>query len=152
MRPLGSFPERFKAGIPVLIAANNRPSKILAVRQHTDGLILRLEGVNTRSQAEELRFTRLLVSKADRHPLPDNVYYVDDLLGLTVKTVSGQEIGTLVDVLENPANDLFEVQLKTGEKALIPAVKVFVEVNLDSKEVIIDPIPGLLPEGFNDAD
>lgn len=151
VRPFGSFPERFKPGVEVRISGSDRIVRIERARSKGDEVLLKLSGVDDRDAAMALRGRRLLVAPEDRFPLPDGVYYVDDLRGTQVKTRSGRRIGVVRDILDNPANDIFVVDLDSGEQILIPGVKEFITVNLDSGEVIVDPIPGLLPEAFDDG-
>lgn len=150
VKPLGSFPERFRIGLKVRISGRDGIFRVNGVRWRGKTLLLKLSEVNDRDDAEQLRGARLLVTPDERFPLPDYVYYVDDLIGTTVKLSSGERLGVLMDVMENPANDLFVVQLDTGQQALIPGVREFITVDLAAKEIIVNPIPGLIPGEVDD--
>ena len=151
VRPLGCFPERFRPGLNVRLEEPGDWRRIERVRRHGDVLLLKLEGIDDRTRAETLRRRRLWVPYSQRHPLPPNTFYVDDLRGLPVEKADGTRLGVLRDVLENPANDLFAIQLESGEEVLIPAVREFVTVDLQAGRVIVRPIPGMLPEEDADA-
>ena len=76
--------------------------------------------------------------------LPDDVYYVQDLIGLKV-LAEDEEIGLLDDVLKTGANDVYSVKTNDGKTAYIPAVKDFIkEINFDEKIIKINLIDGLL--------
>jgi len=76
--------------------------------------------------------------------LPNNSFYVFDLIGLRVKSSRGEVIGEITDVWFMPANDVYVV--RQGEKEwLIPAVReVIKSVDVEAGEMIIEPMEGLL--------
>lgn len=77
-------------------------------------------------------------------PLPEGHYYHDQLIGLQVKTVQGELIGTITDILSGKSNDNYIVQGSRGE-VLIPAIEDVVQsIDLKQGYVIIEPMEGLL--------
>lgn len=147
IRPLGSFPERFRPGVAVRLASEpERARRIERVRPHRGALVIKVEGIDDRSAAEALRGVRLVVPPADRHPLPPGSYYVDDLRGLRVVTSTGREMGVVVDVEPNPAHDLFVVRLDHGGRALVPAVRALVRLEPEHGRLVVEDIPGLLTD------
>ena len=77
--------------------------------------------------------------------LPEDVYYVHDLVGLRVVTSTGDEIGTLEDVLETGSNDVYVVRRPGQKDVLVPAIDgVLLEVDLEGGVVTIEAVPGLL--------
>ncbi len=119
------------------------PEKI-QVQAHA--LLIKLHGVDTRNDAELLRNCEIVIERKECLPLDDDAFYIFDLIGLRVETVSGQAIGTLREVLQYPANDVYVVD--TGEaEVLIPAVgHVVKKIDLEQSLMVIEPIEGLLPE------
>ncbi|MBW3623273.1 MAG: ribosome maturation factor RimM [Armatimonadetes bacterium] len=113
-------------------------------RWHKNVILMQLGGVLTMNDAEALRGAKIVISREERHELPDeDTFYVDDLVGLRVVTDAGQELGTIRNVLRYPANDVFDL----GNNLLIPATEeVVLEVDLDEGVMVIHPIPGLLDE------
>jgi 16S rRNA processing protein RimM len=99
-------------------------------------VLLKLEGIATRNQSEELVGASIYIPFQERPPLPDGSYYVDDLKGLKVLTVSGELIGELIDVWPLPANDVFLVQNAEGKRIMIPALKEVVK-EIDQEKGII---------------
>ncbi len=121
-----------------------REHKILRVRQDVKQCVATLQGVETVEAAEVLRDQFLFIPK-DEIVLPkEGRYFVDDVLGCEMATQDGKQVGTIVDVLTLPANDLWVV--RNGEKEiLIPAVKAIVkEVDVKQKRVVIDSLEGLI--------
>ncbi|MGB9552816.1 MAG: ribosome maturation factor RimM, partial [bacterium] len=82
-------------------------------------VLLKLEGVSTRDQSQELIGASIYVPFEERPSLPEGSYYVDDLKGFKVQTVSGNPIGELIDVWPLPANDVFLVQSPEGKTVMV---------------------------------
>ncbi len=115
--PDSDFPERFtKAGTRWL--KHPQTSAITEVQLRRGRYIagknlyvIKLEGIEDRSQADELRDHKLLVDKSDRPKLKTDEYHVADLVGLGVyHQETGKNIGVVVD-LYTAGNDLLEIRL-----------------------------------------
>ena len=141
--PLSTNPERLKADSVVLVAG--RPTKILEVVSPQGYPIVRFQGYPDRTAAERLRDTLIEINEADLPPLPDDEYYVDDLVGLDVVTTQDEPVGSLVEVLTTGANDVYVIRRPGKKDALIPAIgAVVISVDLAAKRMVIDDVPGLL--------
>lgn len=126
--------------------ARRGPLTVATGRVQGGRLVLRFDGVEDRTAAENLRNT-LLIVEADPDELPDDPdeFYDHQLVGLSVVTVDGREVGTVAEMLHLPTQDLFAVTRPDGREVLIPFVEEFVpEVDLEERTVLIDPPPGLL--------
>ncbi len=86
----------------------------------------------------------LYISREDAIPLEDDEFYVSDLMGLTVKTDDGRELGILSDVIPTGSNDVYEVKKSDGTSLLIPATRECI-VNVDLLEglITVHLLPGL---------
>ncbi|HEX7928922.1 MAG TPA: tRNA (guanosine(37)-N1)-methyltransferase TrmD, partial [bacterium] len=92
------------------------------------------------------RGAEVLVEPGQVKPLGEDEYFTRDLVGCRVVTVTGQEVGRVTDVLANAAQPLLEVQGPAGE-VLVPMVDgIVTAVDVQARQVTIDPPPGLLPE------
>ena len=93
-----------------------------------DLLVVRVKGVQDRSEAERLTNARLYVERA-RLPVaePDEFYHAD-LVGLRAEDHSGQFVGKIVALHNFGAGDLLEVAPSEGETILVPFTKAFVPV------------------------
>jgi 16S rRNA processing protein RimM len=146
--PLIDVMERFEQLTQVLLGPDMR-----AVTVHYKGMIknmviLKIEGVESRNQAEELRLQYMQVPKTDVPALPKGSYYLADLIGLHVIDLEGNPIGKLVEVDQSsPAHDLYVVETAPHKRFMVPAVKAFVrEISLEKGHVVIAPVPGLFEE------
>jgi len=84
------------------------------------------------------------VPEEDLTRLDRGSYYLFQIVGCSVVTVNGNEVGTVKDLLLIKNNDILEVMSK-GKEILIPFTEeICVEVDLKKREIVIDPPEGLL--------
>lgn len=119
--------------------------KIDAVHYFKNMVILKLEGVADRNQAELLRQADLMIPREMALPLADGEYYIADLLGLQVNADDGTVLGELTDVMQTKANDIYEVTMRDGKKLLIPVIPdCILEVNTEEGFITVHLMKGLL--------
>ncbi len=107
--------------------------------------ILKFRGVDSIEDVERYRKASLLVPRSDAVRLRKDEYFVADLIGLTVRDEDGTEIGTLKDVIETGANDVYAIDLRDGRELLLPAIKQCVlEVDVEAGFIRIHILEGLL--------
>lgn len=110
-------------------------------------LIVKVAGVDGRDAAELLKGERLYVSRSKLPDAGDEEFYHADLIGLTVKTISGQTLGTVRAVYDFGAGDMLEILPKEGALIMVPFTKAIVPiVDLAKGRLVVDPPEGLLPE------
>lgn len=145
VQPWCDSPE-FLCAFPVLyLGKEKKEVEVLDARVQKNMAILRLDGYETVEQAEMLRNQMLYLHREDVE-LEDDTYFIQDLIGLDVLDAdSGVFYGTLKDVLQTGANDVYVVQPENGKEVLIPAIPdVIVETNLETGCMKIRPLEGLL--------
>ena len=121
-----------------------REHVIKSVSAHAGGFILGLDDFYDINQVLSLVGSELCL-KRSQLPVPDeDEYYWRDLIGLTVHTDTGIELGSLVEIFETGSNDIYVV--RNGSKEyLIPAIAdVISYVDIPGKKMIITPLDGLL--------
>jgi 16S rRNA processing protein RimM len=139
---LTDFPQRFRPGVRLLI--DDRSYLCEAVTRPPKSLVLKLQGVESPEQAEELRSALLEVPTAEAEPLPEGSYYYYQVLGLEVYTTDGDHLGQVAEILPTGSNDVYVVQGPRGE-VLIPATaEVITALDLKAGRITIEPLPGLL--------
>ena len=102
---------------------DGRPVRVTESRVHKDMLLARLEGVEDVNAAMGLKGKTVLIDRNDAR-LPAGVYFLQDIIGARVVTESGEEIGTLSEIIEAPAGNVYVV--RGEEEHLIPAVPAFI--------------------------
>lgn len=143
--PLTDFPERWKTLGTVLVGTAPQAVPVQWCGFQGRMVLLALAGVKDRGTAERLRGLDLRIPRQQVHPLPPDTFYIFQLQGLNVLDTEGNQLGRVLDVETNPANDLLVVQLVAGGEARIPMIKPFLAgVDLIEQRITIRVIPGLL--------
>ncbi len=119
---------------------------IESARPHSGRLLVRLPGVSDRNGADALRGHLFVVDSAELPPIDDpDEFYDHQLEGLSVRTVDGQDLGSVTEVLHTAAGELLSVRTAEGREVLVPFVSAIVtSVSLADRLVEIDPPEGLL--------
>ena len=107
-------------------------------------VVLKLEEINSREMAEAYRNKFVYIPQEALEELPEDAYYIKDLLGLDVYQKNGEKLGLVSDIIKGPGQDLYEI--KGNDKTfLLPGVKEFVlDIDLANKRITVDPPKGLL--------
>ena len=136
---------------PLMLRAGRfapRPVRIREWSLWKDQLILTIEGVNDRTQAEQMRGQELLIDASHLPEAEEDEPYLRDLLGLAVKLESGEVIGELEDIDFPAGQEMWVIRAPESEggyEILLPAVPEFVlDIDLDAEVVTIAPPEGLL--------
>ena len=133
--PLTDFADRFDAGATFLIDGTER--EVEWSRDGYPGLVLKLRGIDNRTIAELFRGRYLEIPEADVRPLGEGRFYHHQVVGLAVLTSSGRRLGTIAEVLERPANDVW-VSREGVVEHLIPATRdAVVEVDIAAGRVVV---------------
>jgi len=111
------------------------------------GFLVRFPGVLDRTGAERLQGRYLLRPLSDLEKLEDGEIFYHQLLGLKVVTVSGEEVGRIVEVYELRPADLLEVRGPGGTHHIPFLESIVREVDLGGGTLVIDPPEGLLELG-----
>ena len=151
--PLTDFPDRFERTPTVYVGDAHTPFPVLSARTHKAQVLLVLAGVENPESADRLRGSRLWIPATELRPLADDQYYLHDMVGLRVRHVNGASLGTISDVIPSAGADLYVVRNDTtGAEVLLPAVKAFIKlVDVAGGVVVVDPIPGIFDDGFEEA-
>jgi 16S rRNA processing protein RimM len=133
--PLTDFTDRFDAGSSFLIDGAER--MVEWSREGHPGLVVKLRGIDNRTMADLFRGKYMEVPEAAARPLAEGRFYHHQVVGLVVLTSSGKQLGTIAEVLERPANDVW-VSREGIVEHLIPATRdAVVEVDLAAGRVVV---------------
>jgi 16S rRNA processing protein RimM len=106
-------------------------------------VILQLADVTDRDAADKLRGWLVQVPEREAWKLPRGRFYWHQIIGLRVVTGEGEELGTVSEIIETGANDVYVVK-GHGKERLIPAVKQFVqEIAPERGEMVVSLLPGM---------
>ncbi len=120
--------------------------QVESLRYHKNCAIVKLQGIDDRTAAERLRGSVVTVDREQLEALPEGVYYIVDLIGLSVRT-EDRELGTLTDVLTTGANDVYVVTPPAGKDILLPVIPDVVRsVDLAAGVVHVTLLEGLVDD------
>ncbi len=138
VQALTDNPRRFAA--KSRLWAGEQPVTVAASRGAGGHLYVRLKGFADRTSVEKFRHALLQVPEDALPPLPEGQYYRFQLLGLVVVGRDGSVLGTLDEIIETGANDVYRVRTPSGADILLPALDdVIVGVDLVAKRMVVDP-------------
>ncbi|MHB9096157.1 MAG: ribosome maturation factor RimM [Eubacteriales bacterium] len=146
VRPLTDFPERFETS-SVLLMEKDGQTKQLTVeraRPQKNMLIIKFKEIPDMDSAEELKGGMLKITRDQLPELPEDTYYIFEIIGLEVRTEDGRILGRVRDITQTGSNDVYIVAGQTKEY-LIPGLKEVVK-SLDKEKgvMVIKPLDGLL--------
>ncbi|MBI3176340.1 MAG: 16S rRNA processing protein RimM [Chloroflexi bacterium] len=138
------FPERFRTGRKIYVGDEHKPMTLASVRPHGENMLVRLRGVNTPEMAGQYRNTWIFIKTKDAPPLPEGQYYQYQLLGLKVVDEEDHPLGTLTEILETGANDVYVVKDEAGKETLLPAIpSVILDVQPEAGVIRVHLLEGL---------
>jgi len=118
-------------------------------RKHNNGLVVKVAGIDDRDVAQKLVGSEIFVSEDALSDLPEGEFYWRDLIGMSVVTDKGYDLGQVSDIMETGANDVLVVKanLKDGfgkKERLIPYLmdQVILSVSTENKQICVDWDPG----------
>jgi 16S rRNA processing protein RimM len=144
VEPLSKVIDSLQPGSQVFLGEKNIPAKLVSSRYHHKRLMISLSGIDDRTQAEVLRGLEFKIRFDQAAPLDEDEYYYWQILGLQVVLESGESLGTVAEIIETGANDVYIVRDETGKEILLPAIaSVILEVDLEKGKITARLMPGL---------
>ncbi|MCG9683803.1 ribosome maturation factor RimM [Vibrio sp. Isolate23] len=123
--------------------------KVESWKRHNKGLVVKLEGLDVREDAQLLTNFEIAIDPAVLPELPEDEFYWRDLIGMQVVTDKGYDLGTVSDMLETGSNDVLVVKANLkdafGQKErLIPFLEeqVIKLIDREAQRIEVDWDPG----------
>ena len=145
--PTTDEPERFLELDYVLLDTGRelRKLEIKNVKFFKNLVILKFKGVDNINDIEKYKGRDLWIPRKEGQELEEDEYYIADLLGMSVVLEDGQEFGTLKDVMEAGANDVYIIDSAEHGEVLLPAIKeCILDVDLEKNVMTIHLMKGLI--------
>ena len=144
--PTTSDIHRFNDMIDIIVDTG-REHLVLEIQQvkfFKKMVILKFKGIDHISDVEKYKGKDLLVTRENAVKLEEDEYFIADLIGVKVLSDNGK-IGTLVDVIETGANDVYVVDFEEVGKVLIPAIKdCILKVDIEGRQMEVHLMEGLI--------
>ncbi|MCM3441122.1 ribosome maturation factor RimM [Metabacillus halosaccharovorans] len=141
--------ERYEPGNTLFIFKEGSTDPIEVIvdthRVHKNFDLLTFEGLQSIQDVEPFKGSLIKVSESQLSELEEGEYYFHEIIGCKMYSDSGEEIGTIREILATGANDVWVIQRKAGKDLLVPYIDEIVkEINIDEKKIVITPMEGLL--------
>jgi 16S rRNA processing protein RimM len=141
MEVITDFPDLLKPGITIFIGENHQNILIRSFKIAGKLGLIRFEGYENPESLRSFSNAYLYFECQNLPELPKSEYYHHQLLGILVKDEAGNIIGTLTDILETGANDVYVISPADGkDDILIPAIKTVIKkIDIESNLMIAHP-------------
>ncbi|NLK88171.1 MAG: 16S rRNA processing protein RimM [Clostridiaceae bacterium] len=146
--PLTDDPKRFDALERAYIDKDGMHEyRIESVKYFKGSVIIKFEGIDAPEAAAAYKEHFLLVDRQNAVKLPEDTFFICDIIGSKVIDENGSELGTLIDVLQTGSNDVYVVKGDSGKEILIPALKSVVRsISPEQKQIHVVVPKGLLDD------
>ena len=117
--------------------------KLIEGKEQGKNIIAKLDDINYRDEAEALIGTEIAIHKDQLEVLAENEYFWRDLIGLSVKTVEGDELGKIDWLFNTGSNDVIVIKDSNGDEPkehLLPYVfdDVIKSVDIEKSLMVVD--------------
>ena len=144
---LTDFPERFEGlenVTAVFASGEGRELKIERFFFQKGRIVLKFSGVDSIESGEALRDTEICIDESDAVELEDDEYFDWELEGCEVKTIEGERLGTVREVMRTGGTEVLLVDGADKELMIPFAEAICLEVDVEGKRIVVDPPEGLL--------
>lgn len=119
--------------------------QIEEVKYSKNMVLLKFKGIDDINVAENYRNCYLKIDRKDAVELPEDTYFIVDLLDMEVETEEGKILGKIIDVYPTGSNDIYVVKNEEGKQILLPAISQVVKtVDIQNKKMIVHLLNGLI--------
>ena len=121
------------------------PLEIQSVKFFKQFVILKFKGIDNINDIEKYKRCSLYVTREHAVPLEEDEYFIADMIGMEVCTEDGNIFGTLKDVIETGANDVYVIENAEHGEVLVPAIKECIRsVDIEKGQMMIHLMDGLI--------
>ena len=120
------------------VIIDGKTVKVLSSRLGAREVFITLSGVSDRNVAETMRNKFLCVNREDAVKLPENTYFISDIIGAKLVFEKGEPFAEVVDVTE-AKTDYFTAKLTNGEIIRFPFLKdILIKVDIKNSLIILN--------------
>lgn len=115
------------------------------VRYFKKMVIVKFKEFNDINQVETFRKCDIMVTRENAVPLEEGEFFICDIIGADVVEEDGSPVGTVRDVMETGANNVFVILTPEGKEVLFPSIPECIKkVDVENKQVVAHIMPGLM--------
>ncbi|MEW6406314.1 MAG: ribosome maturation factor RimM [Chloroflexota bacterium] len=138
------FPDRLKAGRKLFIGEKHKAVSLEGARSHGNSVLVKLRGIETPEDAGQFRNQWVYVKTTDVPKLPEGQIYQHELFGMAVVDEDDKPLGTLTEIIETGANDVYVVKDDAGKELLLPAIpSVILDIDAGRRFIRVHLLEGL---------
>ena len=144
--PTTQEPERFKKLKDVILDTGKEKVdlEVKSVRFFKNLVIVKFKGIDNINDIEKYKGKSLYVTREHAVKLKKDEYFIADLIGMRAVTEEGEELGTIKDVLQTGANDVYIIKKDGEDELLVPAIKDCVQnVDIEGGVMTLHLLEGL---------
>jgi len=137
---------RFKKLKTVELLSNEvrKTVKVESVKLQNKFAILKLEGIDDRDVADTYRGVEVQVERKNAVRLPEDSYYIGDIMGCKVVEEDGSNLGIIDDIFNNVGSDIYCIKTESGKTIMLPAIKdTIINVDIENNLIVVRLLPGL---------
>ena len=145
--PTTDDPARFKRLKEVILDTGKEELvlEIESVKFFKQFVILKFKGFDNINDIEKYRQKSLYVTRKNAVRLKKDEYFIADLIGISVVDEEEKPVGTLKDVMETGANDVYVIEMTDGRELLLPAIRqCILNVDIETGKMQVHILEGLL--------
>lgn len=121
------------------------PLEIQSAKFFKQFVILKFKGIDNINDIEKYKRCSLYVTREHAVALEEDEYFIADMIGMEVCTEGGNIFGTLKDVIETGANDVYVIENAEHGEVLVPAIKECIRsVDIEKGQMMIHLMDGLI--------
>ncbi|MEO8649106.1 MAG: ribosome maturation factor RimM [Acidobacteriota bacterium] len=144
---LTDFPERFDALESVSAVLPDGQHRNLVLEKHwfqNGRVVLKFEGIDSPESAETIRNAEICISESEVAELAEDEFFDWELAGCEVRSVDGEAIGTVKELMRTGGTEILVIEGTTKEYLIPFATSICIEVDVKKKLIVVDPPEGLL--------
>ena len=147
VKPFTDDMERFEELENVLIEKNKELIKmqIEEVKYKQTVVLIKFKGIDDINIAQKFIGCYLKIERKDARKLPEDTYFIADLIGIDVYTDEGTFLGKVDDIYNNKSNDVYVIKDELGKQIILPGIKeVIKQIDIENEKIIVHLIEGLI--------
>lgn len=140
------YPEVFEDIEYVYVKKNDGYERldVKGIKYQKGNLIVKFPQIKDIDEAQMYKNKVLYAERSMLGELPEGVHYIADLIGLEIVKENGEVVGTIADVFNTGANDIYDVKREGRKNLLIPVIdEVVLNIDLENKKVTVRMMEGL---------
>ncbi len=147
VKPFTDDLERFLELNSVLVEKNKKlqEMKIQEVKFHKELVLIKFKEIEDMNMAEKLKGCYIKIKRENARKLPENTYFIADLIGMKVFDEENNQLGRVDDIYNNKVHDVYVIKDDLGKQILLPSTKeVIKDIDIENDKIIVHLIDGLI--------